>query len=275
MKGTTKTKAEKRPLAQTCLSGVKNHIVGTHLGLLARKARATSYLWSANRENVGTCANDQLAEMLVTRLCERSFVDVGAHIGSMIAEVQAHCPKARITAFEPIPEKAERLRKRFKGVDVIACALSDFDGETSFYVCPAETGYSSLARTDHTTREIRVPVKRLDELVRDADTIKVDVEGAELGVLKGSENLKTRPLFMFESGPEDVLGYTKADLWGWFQQHDYAVYLPNRLAHEAPPMRLETFVDSHYYPRHATNYFGVPLEKVEKVRAKARQILKF
>ncbi len=47
------------------------------------------------------------------------------------------------------------------------------------------------------TREIRVPVKRPDELVRDADTIKVDVEGAELGVLKGSENLKTPPHFMF------------------------------------------------------------------------------
>jgi hypothetical protein len=79
---------------------------------------------------------------------------------------------------------------------------------------------------------------------------------------------------MFESAPAEVLGYTKPDLWQWFEDHDYAVFLPNRLAHAAPPMTLELFLDSHQYPRRATNYFGVPSEKIAEVRERASAILR-
>jgi hypothetical protein len=51
------------------------------------------------------------------------------------------------------------------------------------------------------------------------DVIKIDVEGAELGVLRGSEKLvtKNRPSIMFEGAPprDDGLGYTKEALWRW------------------------------------------------------------
>ena len=79
---------------------------------------------------------------------------------------------------------------------------------------------------------------------------------------------------MFESAPGEVLGYTKKDLWEWFQTHKYGIFLPNRLAHTAPPMSLEVFIDSHQYPRRSTNYFAVPIEKLVAVRDRARQILK-
>ena len=252
---------------------VKRQIVGTRLGLLAKQVRNKSCLMSAKRQDVGTCANDQIAEILVTRLCERWFVDVGAHIGSVIAEVRAHRPAVKITAFEPMCEKAAHLRRKFKDVDVIACALADTEGERKFYICPCETGYSSLARSDKTTNMISVPVRRLDTLVDGADTIKIDVEGAELGVLQGAERLTSRPLFMFESGPQDVLGYTKRDLWAWFEAHNYSIFLPSRVAHDAPPMSLEVFVDSHHYPRRAGNYFAIAAEKIEIIRNKARAIL--
>jgi FkbM family methyltransferase len=252
---------------------LKQRLVGTPLGRLAMRGRSTLEYWRTGREAIGTIANDQLAEFLVTRFCERAFVDVGAHIGSIIAEVQQHCPDVRITAIEPIPEKARQLRQKFKSVTVIECALADYDGETSFFINLAATGYSSLARSAGESREIKVPVRRLDEIVDDADVIKIDVEGAELGVLRGAERLKSRPVMLFESAPNEVLGYTKADLWGWFDAHDYGVLLPNRLAHTAPPMSLEVFVDSHHYPRHTTNYFAVPREKIELVRARARKII--
>jgi FkbM family methyltransferase len=252
----------------------RQRIVGTRLGHFAMRSRAALEYWSATRENVGTIANDQLAELLITRLAERSFVDIGAHIGSIIAEVETHCSGVQIVAVEPIPEKAQRLRDKFKGVKIIECALADYEGETSFFINVAASGYSSLAQTAGETREIRVAVKRLDALVTDADVIKIDVEGAELGVLRGSEGLKSRPVILFESAPHEVLGYTKPDLWSWFAAHQYGVFVPNRLAHTAPAMSLEVFIDSHHYPRRTTNYFGVPLERVDSVRNKARQILK-
>jgi len=252
---------------------LKHRLIGTALGRLSMRSRSALEYWRTSREAIGTLANDQLAEHLVTRLAERAFADVGAHIGSIIAEVRRNCPGVRITAFEPIPEKAAQLRRKFPGVEIVQCALADYEGETSFFINVAASGYSSLARSSAETREITVPVRRLDAIVKDADVVKIDVEGAELGVLRGSEGLQSRPVFMFESAPNEVLGYTKADLWGWFGAHRYGVFLPNRLAHTAPPMTLDMFIDSHQYPRHTTNYFGVPLEKVEAVRASARRIL--
>jgi hypothetical protein len=126
---------------------------------------------------------------------------------------------------------------------------------------------------DGAHEEITVAVKRLDALVSDPEVVKIDVEGAELGVLRGCEKLKSRPVYMFESAPHEVLGYTKAELWQWLDDHDYGIFLPNRLAHTAPPMSLEVFIDAHLYPRRATNYFGVPLERVDAVRERARSLL--
>jgi FkbM family methyltransferase len=248
-----------------------SRIVGTRLGHAAKRIRGAVEIATASHEMLGTLANDYLAEYLVTRLSQTHFVDVGAHIGSIIAQVRRHCP-SRITAIEPISAKAKHLRNRFAGVTVIECALSDTEGEAAFFINPAASGYSSL-NSGAGTVEISVPLKRLDGLVSDPDVIKIDVEGAELGVLRGSEGIGSRPLIMFESAPADVLGYTKPDLWQWFEDHDYAVFLPNRLAHAAPPMTLELFLDAHHYPRRATNYFGVPREKVIEVRDRARRIL--
>ncbi len=58
-----------------------------------------------------------------------------------------------------------------------------------------------------------VPTRRLDTILRDVpvDVIKIDVEGAELGVLRGATGLlaSARPVLMFESGPEARFGFTK------------------------------------------------------------------
>lgn len=247
---------------------LKQRLVGTSLGRAAKHLRSSVEMLTASPEEVGCLANDQLAEYLVTRLAQRHFVDVGAHIGSIVSQVKVNCPSVKITAIEPVPAKATKLRQSFPDVTVIQSALSDEQGSASFFVNGA---YSSLNPVS--AEQITVPVTRLDALVSDPDVVKIDVEGAELGVLRGSERLKSRPVYMFESGPDEVLGYTKADLWQWFQAHGYAVFLPNRLAHTAPPMGLEVFIDAHQYPRRATNYFGVPNEEVGRIKAKAISLL--
>jgi FkbM family methyltransferase len=244
-------------------------IVGTPLGRAAMRARDAIALHTADAEEVGCVANDHLASYLVTRLARRHFVDVGAHIGSIIAQLD---PSLRITAIEPIPDKAAALRKKFPNISLHECALADQDGNAQFFINPRASGYSSLHSAADTI-EITVPLKRLDTIVNDPDVVKMDVEGAELGVLRGCENLRSRPVYMFESGPDEVLGYTKSDLWKWFSDHGYGIFVPNRLAHTAPAMSLDVFQDSHLYPRRTTNYFGVPAEQIDQVREKARSIL--
>lgn len=75
---------------------------------------------------LGTIANDQTAETLVTRLCapHKTFLDVGAHIGSIAAEVLHNAPAVKVQAFEAIPDKVERLRWRFSGSPRQACGSS-------------------------------------------------------------------------------------------------------------------------------------------------------
>jgi FkbM family methyltransferase len=87
-------------------------------------------------------------------------------------------------------------------------ALGNSEGDVKFYIDTKQSGYSSLFRPADrkadTIIEITVPMTRLDRLV-DSDAIaaiKIDVEGAELDVLRGSLSTLTRnrPIIMFESG---------------------------------------------------------------------------
>ena len=266
---------------------VKQRILRSWIGHVALAARDRfDLLRSAwfRLESVGTVANDQLASSLVTKLCKpgKTFVDVGAHIGSIIASVQHHDRTIKIVAVEASPEKVVRLRCHFPDVKIFDCAVGDSEGEISFFVNNSQSGFSSLGRPDESNdsiQEITIPIKKLDSLIspEGVDVIKIDVEGAELGVIRGGSELlsKGRPIIMFESAPakEDGLGYTREDLWRHLSNLDYLILLPNRLAHNGDALSLEGFIDSHVYPRRTTNYFSIPKERRIEVRDLARNIL--
>lgn len=262
---------------------MKSFLVGTRAGRRLLELRSRIELVGAclgRVEQVGDAANNDLAMYLTCRICDpgKVFVDVGAHIGSVIAAVRDHTG-ADIVAFEAMPDKASQLSRKFPGIKVHACALGEEPGEVPFFVNKQLTGYSSLIRPeaapDHTIEEIRVPLLRMDDLVssRDVDVIKIDVEGAEISVLRGASNVLTecRPLIMFESGPKD--DEPLSAIWQWLSERDFAVLVPNRLAHEDTGLSEEGFLESHRYPRRTTNYFAVPRERMEEYRARARRLL--
>jgi FkbM family methyltransferase len=236
-------------------------------------------------EDAGMMANDQMAFRLITRICERNktFIDVGAHIGSVLSEVKRRDPTIKLIAIEAIPQKVERLRRNFPGLELHECAAGDASGEISFFIDLKQSGYSSLGKAAHINADrlqaITVPIKRLDEiiLINDADAIKIDVEGAELGVLRGAINLlkKCRPVIMFESAPkvEDGLGYSKEAMYEFLTSNGFSILAPNRVAHDDPGLSMQGFLESHWYPRRTTNYFAVPTERRIEIRDKAQQIV--
>ncbi len=265
---------------------MKLALLRTPLGSLAQTAREhLSLLFAASRslEAVGTIANDVMARRLLERLCIEggTFVDVGAHIGSVISGALRHSHPAQVIAIEAIPEKAARLRKAFPLASIFQCALGDREGETSFFIADEQSGYSSLdpglAERQGKTREIKVPIHRLDTLIEPEgiDVIKIDVEGAELGVLRGApEILKAaRPTIMFESGLTEMADYPRAEMWQFLDANDYDVVLPCRLAHEGPGIDEQGFLEAHIYPPRSTNYFGVARSRRAEVRERARKIL--
>lgn len=265
---------------------LKRLVAGTALGVTAHRfleKRDLKRLAGKSSELTGFKVNDLTARRLRDNLCAegKTFVDVGAHIGSVIGAVTQSSRPGKIIAIEAIPEKIIDLRHRFPKADIIHCAVGDSDGEVEFTINTALSGNSSL---DPAAREraasfrvIRVQMKRLDDILPHSgiDLIKIDIEGAELGALRGGEAVITgsRPVIVFESGVHDMAGYSKADLFGWFTDHAYDVVAPIRVAHNAPPMTLDVFLDAHEYPRLTQDFFAIPRERRVEIRDRARSIL--
>lgn len=257
---------------------LKELAVGHFPGRCARVLRQAWQVIACDWDRLGWLANDHLAEYYVSRLClpGKVFVDGGAHIGLITSEVRRNCPKAKIVAVEAIQEKAARLARKFPSIDVIVCALAERAGSMSFYVDLDNSAWSSLAATNRRVHELKVQARRLDdlELPGPVDILKLDLEGAELGALKGGDEIvrRDRPIVMFESGPTEYMGYSKSDMFDWLTARDFWIFLPSRLGSGAPAMSKEVYLDSHQYPFGTLNYFAVPAERVAATRERLAEI---
>jgi len=153
-------------------------------------------------------------------------IDVGANVGAVLELIVHLAPQGSHIAYEPIPDLCEQLVTRFPGVDVRCAALSDVAGESEFSVVLGAPAYSGLRqRADlpadsGEVRRISVRTERLDDVLA-ADyvptLIKIDVEGAEVQVLRGAAQTieRHRPFVLFEHGSGG------ADLYGSGPQDAY------------------------------------------------------
>ncbi|HET8772655.1 MAG TPA: FkbM family methyltransferase [Thermoanaerobaculia bacterium] len=167
-------------------------------------------------------------------------VDIGANIGIFTVLMARWAPQGHVHAFEPMEHSASVLRLNLE-LNAIANAtlytevLSDQVGEVSFAV--AEDGaYSSLRHTARKAQQQTVVVRsnRLDSFIlaleSPPDVLKIDVEGAELLVLRGAaETLRDerrRPRMILAEAHESnsrAYGYTPADLVGFMRAAGYLV----------------------------------------------------
>lgn len=125
------------------------------------------------------------------------FFDVGANVGFHTV-IAARCtgPAGRVVAFEPLPANAAALRhnvalNRFTHVQVVAAAVAANEGRARLALAEEPT-WAHLAGGDAAAAErtIDVRVVGIDALVAAGevpppDVVKIDVEGAELDVLRG------------------------------------------------------------------------------------------
>lgn len=266
-------------------TSMKQRFVGTRYGALLLSIRRWRELRAVplqNPEQAALVANGIIADKLIQHLCPSNgtFLDIGAHIGSVLSSVYSTNNTVYILAVEADPSKASHLRSKFPWCQVYNVAVGEEAGEAEFFIYDSASGYNSLV-PDKTgsNRSIQVKVVLLDTLLPDArvDVIKIDIEGAELGALKGASALirRSRPTIMFESAVIEVnsLGYSPELLWQWFSENDYVVMTPDRLAHDAPPLSLSAFLDAHFFPFRTLNYFAIHQDRRKEVRDRARECL--
>jgi FkbM family methyltransferase len=175
-----------------------------------------------------------------------TFFDVGAHYGWMsLAACHRVGPKGKAVAFEPSPPLLECLQynkkaNRFQQLQIVAKAVSECDDQVvPFYV--ANEGDSFLnSLVDHPMEaeagtlqqrgRIEVQTVTLDEFTKtrklQPDLVKIDVEGAELLVLRGCRHIlsECRPRFIVAIHPTWLpLGQQAAELFQLFETHGYRV----------------------------------------------------
>jgi len=124
------------------------------------------------------------------------MIDVGANDGSFAAYLSRTFACERVIAFEPLPSRRDQLAAR--GYEVHSVALSDHNGEALFNVSGADSASSLLPLTElckseypqvATVDQIRVPVRRLDDILSPIESalVKIDAQGAELEILRGGK----------------------------------------------------------------------------------------
>jgi len=131
-------------------------------------------------------------------------VDVGAHVGAFTL---MSARRARlVVAVEPYPPNVKLLLanmriNRLENVIAVDAALGSYDGEAELYIATKTALHTISAnrkRLDGAIspiydRRLKVKLRTLDSVVEElgikkVSFIKVDVEGAELDVLKGMSN---------------------------------------------------------------------------------------
>ena len=89
------------------------------------------------------------------------------------------------------------------------------------------------------------------------DLIKIDVEGAELNVLRGSFNTITKfnpvVVFEYELGASDVYGAAPLGMWNFFDEVKYSIYTLKNFIESPLPLSFAEFTEiynsknEHYF----------------------------
>jgi len=137
-------------------------------------------------------------------------VDVGCHKGTLLKEMIRYASAGQHFGFEPIPEFADKLKEDFPEHKIYQLGLDDIRGECSFNHVTTNPAYSGIkkrtyVRPDEKINKITIQVDMLDNIIPHdlkIDLIKIDVEGGELGVLRGGRATikRCQPFIIFEHG---------------------------------------------------------------------------
>lgn len=154
---------------------------------------------------------------------QKRILDIGANIGMISLALARRYPDAQLYAFEPGPHQAELFRRTIEKnglesrIQLNQTALSDTCSEASFAVHSGEhasgDGLLDTGRCGE-CQYITIKTETLDYWWGKngkprIDIVKIDVEGAELLVMRGGKDFffRMRPPIVFEIHPENLRPY--------------------------------------------------------------------
>jgi FkbM family methyltransferase len=203
-----------------------------------------------------------------------TVLDIGAHHGYYTLLLsKAVGSRGKVIAFEPSPRERIRLRHHVwlnccKNVQIESLALGSSNGEAELYLVEGAEDWCNSLRPPTvraSTKIVGVCVGSLDEYISSKglgpiDFIKLDVEGAELDVLRGAKNLLAsgkRPALLTEV--YDI----RTEPWGYRAHEivrllDQAGYLWFAVSEDGSLHRIEAHLEVY-----DANLVAIPKEQAK------------
>lgn len=191
------------------------------------------------------------------------IIDIGAHIGLFsVCTSQLTGPTGKIVCFEPTPGTFAILKETLRlnhcnNVAAQQAAVGAVPGKATFYVGDEEGDNSnSLVLNKGKSHGYDVTVTTVDKVCQDHNLkpslVKVDVEGAELDVLKGAVNTMTttRPLMILGLHPSfiDIKGDSLQQIWDIIKERRYEVIYNDSKMSEADFLSQKQIFDVQLLP---------------------------
>lgn len=149
-----------------------------------------------------------------------TILDVGADIGQFALKINRGLPNKQIHSFEPVLESSLNLKKnlsKYPNINFYNTALGEVKKDVNFYINNFTASSSVLAMESlhkdifpYTTNSKKTKVKQdlLDNFLNDSwqnILLKIDVQGYELNVLKGSiKTLHKTKVVIIETGIKNL-----------------------------------------------------------------------
>lgn len=196
-------------------------------------------------------------------------LDVGANIGLLTIAFARAAEHGLVIAVEASPVTFAKLQSNTRGLSNVVglnIGLSSESGLQEFFVA-SDDAYSGLKNTHRKKllETIKIPCYRGDEVIlpivsRAIDLIKIDVEGAETGVIRGLKSVikESRPVIFCEIFAGEASNPNVIETIETMQQMSYSAFV-------LVGSTLKEFVshDDQFY-----NYFFIPSEKMTEYRMK-------
>jgi len=211
---------------------------------------------------------DRLTKLIIKRAVHQHSVciDIGCHKGEILDLMLQQSPQGGHYGFEPIPSFYQNLKEKYAPLNhIFPYALGNQSGKSSFQFVKNAAAYSGLQKRKYAIEnpeieEIEVEICLLDNIIpatTKIDFIKIDVEGAELGVLKGGIRLitKNKPVIVFECGlgASDFYGTQPEEVFRFIQECGLKISLLKTWLKNKPALSLVEFCK--YYHKNSEYYF--------------------